>query len=83
MDGKIVGRTGPKWGGSSTLPAKGTFLFKNADQTVPHFVYLQQVAEGTTTDQVLEVLRARSRARRPSGRCPPAWRPARSAPDAR
>ena len=56
MDGKIIGRTGPKWGGSSTLPAKGTFLFKNADQTVPHFVVLQQVAEGTTTDQVLEFL---------------------------
>lgn len=56
VDGKIVGRTGPKWGGSSTLPAKGTFLFKNADRTVPHMVFLQQVAEGTTTDQVLEAI---------------------------
>ena len=56
VDGKIIGRTGPTWGGSSTLPAKGTFLFKNADKTVPHFVILQQVAVGTTTDQVLAAL---------------------------
>ncbi|WP_107772405.1 cupredoxin domain-containing protein [Nocardioides sediminis] len=53
-DAKIVGRTGPTWGGSSSLPKKGTLLFKNADKTVPHFVLMQQVAEGTTTDQVLE-----------------------------
>jgi CO dehydrogenase/acetyl-CoA synthase epsilon subunit len=58
VDGRIIGRTGPKWGGSSHLPAKGTFKFKNADRTVPHFVILQQVAEGTTTDQVLEVLQS-------------------------
>jgi hypothetical protein len=55
-DAKIVGRAGPKWGGSSVLPKKGTLLFKNADKTVPHFVLMQQVAEGTTTDQVLEFL---------------------------
>ena len=55
-DGKIVSRTGPKWGGSSQLPARGTFLFKNADRTTPHFVILQQVVEGTTTDEVLEFL---------------------------
>ncbi|WP_297740487.1 hypothetical protein [Nocardioides sp.] len=56
VDGRIVGKTGPKWGGSSMLPAKGTFLFKNADRTVPHFVVLQQVKEGTTADEVLEFL---------------------------
>ena len=56
-DGTIIGVRGPGWGGSSTLPAKGTFLFKNKGNTgVPHFVLLQQVAEGTTTDQVLESL---------------------------
>lgn len=55
-DAKIVGRTGPKWGGSSTLPAKGTLLFKNADRTVPHFVVMQQVAVGTTVDQVMQAL---------------------------
>jgi hypothetical protein len=58
VDGKIIGRTGPKWGGSSSLPAKGTFAFKNADKTTPHFVVLQQVAEGTTTDQVLTALQS-------------------------
>lgn len=56
VDGKIVARTGPKWTGSSEMPAKGTFKFKNADKTVPHFVILQQVPEGTTTDQVLTFL---------------------------
>lgn len=55
-DGRIVARTGPTWGGSSQLPARGTFTFKNADSTVPHFVVLSQVAEGTTTDQVLTSL---------------------------
>ena len=56
-DGTIIGKNGPSWGGSSTLPMKGRFLFKNrADE--PHFVILQQVAEGTTTDQVLEALQS-------------------------
>ena len=57
-DGKVIAKQGPKWTGSSTLPADGTFLFKNADRTVPHFVILQQVAEGTTTDQVLAALQS-------------------------
>jgi hypothetical protein len=58
-DGRILAKTGPSWGGSSTLPAKGSFLFKNKATTgVPHFVVLQQVAEGTTTDQVLEFLQS-------------------------
>lgn len=56
VDGKIVARSGPTWGGSSMMPAKGTFWFKNADRTVPHFVILQQVKEGTTTDEVLKFL---------------------------
>ena len=57
-DGKITARSGPIWAGSSTLPAKGSFLFRNADRTVPHFVILQQVSEGTTTDQVLTFLQS-------------------------
>ena len=56
VDGSIIGLAGPAWGGSDTLPAKGTFLFKNADKTIPHFVVMQQVVEGTTTDTVLEAL---------------------------
>lgn len=57
-DGKIIAKTGPKWAGSSTLPADGTLKFKNADRTTPHFVILQQVVEGTTTDQVLQALQS-------------------------
>jgi hypothetical protein len=66
VDGKIIGRAGPNWGGSAHLPAKGTFLFKNADRTAPHFVLLQQVAEGTTTDQVLEALQSEEQGPPPS-----------------
>jgi hypothetical protein len=56
-DGRILARPGPSWGGSSQLPASGTFLFKNKATTgIPHFVVLQQVAEGTTTDEVLTYL---------------------------
>ncbi|MDR7251146.1 hypothetical protein J2X46_000118 [Nocardioides sp. BE266] len=56
-DGKIIGKSGPSWGGASHLPMKGSFELKNKGNTgVPHFVVLQQVAEGTTTDQVLEFL---------------------------
>jgi hypothetical protein len=55
VDGRIIAKNGPAWGGASHLPAKGRLLFKNrADTGVPHFVILQQVVEGTTTDQVLE-----------------------------
>ena len=55
VDGTLIGKVGPAWGGSSSMPAKGRFAFKNkADE--PHFVVLQQVAEGTTTDQVLQFL---------------------------
>lgn len=58
-DGTIIAKNGPSWGGASTLPAKGSFALKNKRNTgVPHFVALQQVAEGTTTDQVLEFLQS-------------------------
>jgi hypothetical protein len=56
-DGTILAKPGPSWGGSSSLPMKGRLLFKNKSSTgVPHFLVLQQVVEGTTTDQVLEYL---------------------------
>jgi hypothetical protein len=58
-DGRIIAKNGPSWGGASHLPMKGRFLFKNKGNTgVPHFVLLQQVAEGTTADQVLEFLQS-------------------------
>lgn len=56
-DGKILAKPGPAWGGSSSFPMKGRLLFKNKSTTgTPHFLILQQVVEGTTTDQVLEYL---------------------------
>ena len=66
-DGTIIGKNGPSWGGSSQLPAKGRFLFKNKRNTgVPHFVALQQVEQGTTVEEVLAFLQ--------SGEGPPpAW----------
>jgi hypothetical protein len=64
-DGSIIGKNGPSWGGASHLPMKGRFAFKNkADE--PHFVALQQVTEGTTTDQVLSYLQSGDEA-------PPPW----------
>jgi hypothetical protein len=67
-DGRILATTGPAWGGSSTLPASGRFLFKNKGNTgVPHFVILQQVVEGTTTDQVLEFLQSGDEGQPPWG----------------
>ena len=63
--GTIIAKNGPSWGGASHLPAKGRLMFKNkADQ--PHFVLLQQVVEGTTTDQVLSYLQSGDEA-------PPPW----------
>ena len=62
-DGRILAKAGPAWGGASTLPAEGRFLFKNKRTTgVPHFVLLPQVVEGTTNDQVLEYLQSGSEA---------------------
>lgn len=59
VDGRIIAKRGLSWGGSSHLPAAGTFLFKNKRTAgVPHFVVMQQVEEGTTVDQVLEFLQS-------------------------
>lgn len=67
-DGTIIAKNGPAWGGASHLPTKGRFLFKNKANTgVPHFVILQQVAEGTTTDQVLEFLQSGDEGQPPWG----------------
>jgi hypothetical protein len=58
-DGRILAKRGLAWGGASTLPADGRFLFKNRRNAgQPHFAVLQQVAAGTTTDQVLQFLQS-------------------------
>ncbi len=52
------------------MPANGRFLFKNKATTgVPHFVILQQVAEGTTTDTGAASICRPRRGQTP----PPAW----------
>ncbi len=67
VDGRIIAKRGLSWGGSSHLPAHGTFLFKNKRSAgVPHFVVLQQVAEGTTVDDVLEFLQTEEEGPPPS-----------------
>ena len=69
VDGRILAKPGPSWGGSSSFPMKGRLLFKNKSSTgVPHFLILQQVAEGTTTDTVLEYLQTSDETSPP-----PAW----------
>ncbi|WP_457206345.1 hypothetical protein [Nocardioides sp. P5_C9_2] len=68
VDGRIVATDGPGWGGSSTLPARGTLMFKNtATAPVLHFMSMQQVKEGTTVEQVLETFQG------PEGSGPPDW----------
>jgi hypothetical protein len=69
VDGRIVAKDGPGWSGSTTMPAKGTLLFKNtATQPVLHFMEMQQVVEGTTVDEVLASFQG---PQGPSG--PPPW----------
>jgi len=54
--GKIAPQTGARWGGSKSLPHKGTVKFVNEATDTPHFVDLQQVAKGTTRAEVIACL---------------------------
>jgi hypothetical protein len=56
VDGKVVAKTGARWGGADRLPAEGTLMLKNAATDSPHFLAMAQVVEGTTKDDVLEFL---------------------------
>jgi hypothetical protein len=68
IDGKILAKDGPGWGGGSQLPARGTLMFKNAATTsVLHFLELQHVKEGTTVDEVLATFQG------PESQGPPPW----------
>jgi hypothetical protein len=68
VDGRIVATDGPAWGGSASMPAAGTLLFKNVATTnVLHFVEMQRVAEGTTVDEVLATFQG------PESNEPPPW----------
>lgn len=56
VGGRVVAKEGSRFGGSKTLPAKGTLRFtNNAEQ--PHFLSMGQVANGTTRAQALACIR--------------------------
>jgi hypothetical protein len=55
-DGNVVAKTNRRFGGDSTLPAKGTIHFTNESTESPHFVDLQQVKPGTTRKDVISAL---------------------------
>lgn len=55
-DGRVVAKTGARFGGSKTFPHKGTLTFKNEATDSPHFLIMQHVAKGTTRGEVLACL---------------------------
>lgn len=55
-DANVVAKTTRRFGGDTTLPAKGTINFTNKSTESPHFLNLQQVKPGTTRKQVIEAL---------------------------
>lgn len=56
----VTTRNSKRFGGATTLPAKGTITFKNTATNSPHFFNLQQVKKGTTRKQILKALRSNS-----------------------
>jgi hypothetical protein len=55
-DANVVAKTNRRFGGDSTLPAKGTIHFTNKSTESPHFINLQQVKPGTTRKDVISAL---------------------------
>lgn len=51
-DGAIKALDGERWGGSSTLPHRGTLTLRNAATDSPHFLNLIQVKPGTTKKDI-------------------------------
>ncbi len=66
-DGVVRARSGARWGGSKTLPNRGTIKFKNAATDSPHFLIMQHVAKGTTRKEIIDALNA------PDGSPPPTF----------
>lgn len=54
----VVAVTGARWGGPSTLPAKGMMVFKNKSTDYAHFVDMEAVQPGTTREEVLSFLQS-------------------------
>jgi len=57
---RVVGMTNKRFGGATTLPARGTITFKNASTESPHLLALQHVKDGTTRQQVIAALMSNS-----------------------
>jgi hypothetical protein len=57
-DARVVGKTDKRFGGATTLPAKGNITFKNISTESPHFLIMQHVKEGTTRKQVIAGLQS-------------------------
>ncbi len=55
-DANVVAKTTRRFGGSTTLPAKGLIHFTNESTESPHFLNLQQVKPGTTRKDVISAL---------------------------
>jgi hypothetical protein len=55
-DANVVAKTNRRFGGDTTLPAKGWINFKNESTESPHFLSLQQVKPGTTRKDVISAL---------------------------
>ena len=53
-DGSVVAKTNKRFGGDSTLPAKGTINFTNDSTESPHFLSLVHVKKGTTRKDVID-----------------------------
>ena len=60
-DGHVVAKTNRRFGGDSTLPAKGTINFTNQSTESPHFLVLQHAAKGTTRKQVINSVESNQR----------------------
>lgn len=52
FDGAIKALDGARWGGSSTLPHRGTVTLRNAATDSPHFLNLIQVKPGATKKDI-------------------------------
>jgi hypothetical protein len=63
----VTATNAKRFGGSTTLPAKGTIVFKNASTNSPHMLIMFHVKTGTTRKQVLDYLESGSQANPPWG----------------
>ena len=57
-DGNVIAKTNRRFGGDTTLPAKGTINFTNESTESPHFLSLIHVKKGTTRKDVINGLQS-------------------------